>query len=76
MPNSLATGTEGVRSVERSPEVNYAAILDRPVLTPGMSSPASRSVRGAKVDFASQRVVSLLVSDEKRPRWQVSPADV
>ena len=76
MPNSLETGTEGVRSVERSPEVNYAALLNKPVLTPGVSLPASRNVRGAKVDFASPRVVSLRVSGGKRPRWPASLADV
>ena len=76
MQNSLEAGREGAASIERSPEVNYAAILDKPVLTSGAPAPASRNVRGAKVDFANQRVVSLLVSDEKRPRWEVSPADV
>jgi len=76
MQNSLKTDTEGMGSVGCSSEVNYAAILDKPVLTSGAPSPASRHVRGAKVDFASQRVVSLPVSDEKRPRCEVSAADV
>ncbi len=76
MQNSLKASAAREGRGEASREVNYAAILNKPVLTSGAPSPASRSVRGAKVDFGTQRVVSLLVSDEKRPRWEVCPADV
>jgi uncharacterized protein YrrD len=76
MQNSPEAEMTKATSGERSSEVNYAALLGKPVLTPGESPPASRNVRGAKVDFGAQRIVSLLVGDRKRPRWELPPSDV
>jgi uncharacterized protein YrrD len=56
---------------QKSECVDYLDVLDKPALVAGEETARGRVVRGVKVDFSTQRVVALLVSEDGRPRWQV-----
>ena len=56
---------------KKSDCVDYLDVLDKPVVVAGERTSRTRVVRGVKIDFSTQRVVTLLVSEQGRPRWQV-----
>jgi|GEM_PF-2194569 len=69
-------------SVSRPPRadapdtIDYLTMLDTEVIVPDADTPRERTVRGVKIDFKSQRVLGVLVSEDGQPRWQVSLPEV
>jgi len=61
---------------EMSDAIDYLTILDTPVVVPHAEAQRELTVRGVKIDFGSQRVVALLVSERGRPWWQATLTDV
>jgi uncharacterized protein YrrD len=56
--------------------IDYLTMLDAQVIVPHAHTRREQTVRGVKIDFESQRVLAVLVSEDGQPRWQVRLPDV